>query len=203
MQSRAHTVGGISSLGMTSSDKLISAYLVLLIALVARALYYAEPVATSNPMSTCKKGGFLGLSCSAGCVKVKGKCIRTTSGKSASPPAPVPSTPSGHSLMRRRSVQNCLAAADAFESNALSQDGKAAAEYYLLAADAMNCALRMRGNGNILLLEGTSDTPENKRFWGQYGPRALTLVRTALSLDSSLKSDARARLIELDSFMCT
>jgi len=83
----------------------------------------------------------------------------------------------------------------------VNTDVKAAAQSRLLAADALNCAMRIRGNGNILLVEGTMDTPDNKRFWGQHGPRSLALVRAAMAAQPALQLDPRTKAIELDAFM--
>ena len=186
---------------MSKLQTLVSCYLVVLAALVARSVYYPA-AAVRDPEPTCKRGGFLNLGCSKGCVKAKGQCVWLAPPSVAAPSPPAAAGPSGHSLMKRRTVQNCLAAADAFEAEAeATTAGKAAAQLQMLAADAINCAMRTRGNGNILLVEGTSDTPENKKFWATHGPRALALVRAAISSDPSLAADARARVIELDAFM--
>ena len=76
--------------------------------------------------------------------------------------------------MRRRSVDNCLAAGAAYEAAAAAAGGgQAAAALQAKAAEALVCAMRIKGHGNILLLDGTLDTPENKRFWGEHGATAL------------------------------
>ena len=43
----------------------------------------------------------------------------------------------------------------------------------------MICAILIETNGNILVLEGTQDSPAFKQFWGTHGPRALANVRAA------------------------
>jgi len=100
--------------------------------------------------------------------------------------------------MKRRSVSNCLAAADVYEkvaAGALSLDE--VAELQLSAADAIVCAMRIKTNGNILVLEGTQDTPTNKKFWAEHGPRALALVRAAkIRLNSE-----RVASVEMDAFL--
>lgn len=171
---------------MVKLDTIVSSYLLLVFSLVVRSIYLAEPANVAAAPVGCKPG-FLGLGCAKGCSKVGGKCVQST----AAAPSPPPSGPSGHALMRKRSTQSCLAAADAFESSG----------ELMLAADALNCACRIRGNGNILLVEGTLDTPDNKKFWGQHGPKALVLIRAAFAADASLQADPRAKLIELDAFM--
>ncbi len=104
--------------------------------------------------------------------------------------------------MRKRSIDNCLGAADVYQSAAeLTADVPAAASLRLKAADALCCAMRIRGNGNILMLEGTLDTPSNKKFWGAHGPRALELVRAARAAHPPLRADPHATAVEMDAFM--
>ena len=136
----------------------------------------------------------MGKDCSAGCVKQKGKCV---------PAAAAPATPVAKAdmLMRKRTIDSCLKAADIYEANAAQSTGADAAALQLQAADALNCAMRIKTTGNILLLEGTLDTPPNKKFWAQHGPRALGLVRAAKAAHAPYKSDASAAAIEMDSFM--
>jgi len=121
------------------------------------------------------------------------------------PLAKTVSASEAYSLMKRRSLKNCLAAADIFEASAdaMTADVKAAAALRLSAADAINCAMRIKGTGNIILVEGTVDSPDNKRFWGAHGARALRLARLALSDDRSLQNDARAKSVEIDAFLYT
>ena len=67
---------------------------------------------------------------------------------------------------RPRSVDGCLKAADAYEQAAAAETTREArAIYQVRAADALCCAMRIRSNGNIPLIDGTLDTPEHKRFW--------------------------------------
>lgn len=104
--------------------------------------------------------------------------------------------------MRRRSISNCLAAADGYEAAAsATADATASSLLKLKAADAINCAMRIKGNGNIMILEGTLDTPANKKFWGAHGPRAYALVREARAANPALQSDAAAAAAEMDAFM--
>ena len=60
----------------------------------------------------------------------------------------------------------------------------------LKAADAINCAMRIETNGNIMVLEGTVDTPAAKKFWAKHGPRSLSLVRAAKK-DAAVAADVR------------
>ena len=126
---------------MPQKDTLILAFLALIGLLVARALYLSPPRAVADASAGCKPGGFLRMGCTKGCQKVAGKCVPAGSA-GPSPPPPPPTGPNGHALMRKRSVQSCLAAADAFEAAAATEDGAAAARSNLLAADALNCNTR-------------------------------------------------------------
>lgn len=107
------------------------------------------------------------------------------------------------SMMRKRSVDNCLVAARGYEAAAidLATDSARAAKLKVKAADALVCAMRVRGHGNILLLDSTLDTPSNKRFWGEHGTVALRLIREARAADHALARDAAAAVIEMDAFM--
>ena len=60
----------------------------------------------------------------------------------------------------------------------------------LKAADAINCAMRIETNGNIMVLEGTVDTPAAKKFWAKHGPRSLSLVRAAKK-DAAVAAEVR------------
>jgi len=101
--------------------------------------------------------------------------------------------------MRKRSVSSCLAAADIYEAAAAAA-GPATATMQLKAADAINCAMRIETNGNIMVLEGTVDTPAAKKFWAAHGPRSLSLIRAAKK-DAALAADAWFAATEMDSFM--
>merc|ERR1719181_1074782 len=67
--------------------------------------------------------------------------------------------------------------------------GPMTAMLQLKAADAINCAMRIETNGNIMVLEGTVDTPTAKKFWAKHGPRSLSLIRAAKK-DAAVAADA-------------
>ena len=53
----------------------------------------------------------------------------------------------------------------------------------LALADALACVIRIRTNGNVLLVEGGSDTPEHRAIWRQMAPEAVlrpTLMSIAI-----------------------
>lgn len=159
------------------------------------------------PTVQCTKAGFLGLGCQGkGCVRRSGQCVPvdTSSSTTASSTAAAAAS-KADSLMRKRTVANCLAAADQYEAaaKAAANGGsvQTIASYQLKAGDAINCAMRIHGTGNILLLDGTLDTPANKKFWGTHGPRALGLIKAARASHAPYASDAAATAMEMDAFM--
>ena len=187
----------------------IVAYCVLLIALTARSLLHPSDaaVAPSSPSTACRFS-WKQRKCSEGC---KLKSVLPLKCELAAPP---PKTPAavpaaagvpasrGDELLRKRTVDSCLAAADIFEaaSEREAEASEARATLQYKAADALNCAMRLRGHGNILLLEGTLDTPENKRFWGAHGARALRLAKAAKG-HAALAKLPSAAAAEMDAFM--
>eukprot|EP00965_Chrysotila_dentata_P250175 6209292-Pleurochrysis_carterae.AAC.1 len=82
-----------------------------------------------------------------------------------------------------RSAANCLAAADIFEAAAEAESGKAAADLLLKAADALTCAMRINGDGNLVLIDGVLDTPSNKQVCGK-----PSLARQGLSCHTRCSS---------------
>ena len=164
-----------------------------------------------------------GTSCLGdGCVKRKGKCVPASPAKGSTNGAskavgqnqvhaaegmflqagsPSISASKGHKYMRHRTIPNCLAAADHYEEAAAASSGAQVAAFHLKAGDALNCAMRIQGTGNIILLEGVLDTPSNKKFWGTHGPRALRLIRAAREAHPTLRHDAAAAAMEMDAFM--
>ena len=173
-------------------------------------LYMRKPPPPPAPNVQCKMG-FMRLSCSptAYCVRKSGQCVPSAVDGIAPAPSSAPSFQAAAKAHKadtlvarqRRSVDSCLAAADLYEEAADASTGAAAAEFQLKAGDALNCAMRIKGTGNILILEGTLDTPANKKFWGAHGPRALALIKSARAAHAPLRSDAAATAIEMDAFM--
>ena len=180
----------------------------VLLSLLAAVVTYLVPGLYSTsapppaPVITCKKTGPFGMHCSKGCTRSKGACVPAASSAAQPQAASAPSVAAADALMRKRSVDNCLAAADIYEAaSEVGSDVAASAVNKMHAADALNCAMRIKGTGNILLLEGTLDTPDNKKFWGAHGPRALTLVRAARAAHAPYRSDASSAAAEMDAFM--
>lgn len=186
---------------MALPKPLITAYVALIAVLVYRAIYY--PAALPSPPSKSTRRctfDWRRARCSAGCTfKVMGGCKPTDA--AAPPSAPAVDVSQADSLMRKRTVANCLAAADIYEAAAGPEATTGPArQLQLKAADAINCAMRIETHGNIMVLEGTLDTPAAKKFWAAHGQRALNLVRSAKK-DSALASEAFLANVEMDAFM--
>jgi len=148
-------------------------------AILFGVFFNKPPPELPPPPDTCSRRGFLWRKCSDGCVRQGSVCVpdrrlyaglRMPMGVTEVSRRPSPAR--AHDLMKKRTVPNCLAAADIFEAaaRAAHADAVAAAELKLMAGNALNCAMRIRGSGNILLLDGTLDTPANKKFWGEHLP---------------------------------
>ena len=158
-------------------QRMCVAYVFVIAALVARALVYPDASMSTLPPAApvCERTGV--FSCSKGCV-FRGKCVPRKA--SSAPVAPAISTARADELMKRRSVANCLAAADIYEAAAAaaaSPDLEAALR--LRTGEAVICAMRIKTNGNIVVLEGTQDSAAFKQYWATHGPRALANVRAA------------------------
>ena len=187
------------------------AYAVLLAALMYRAVQFPRelPGASPPPPPPCA-WEWRRARCSAGCTLRLPKGCTPVAASPAAPAAPAVDVSKADSLMRKRSVASCLAAADIFEEAALAEEAagstaKAGAAHpvallQLKAADALTCAMRIETKGNIMVLEGTIDTPAAKKFWAAHGPRAHSLAKAA-SKDPVLKKGAWMANTEMDAFM--
>ncbi|KAL1525553.1 hypothetical protein AB1Y20_020408 [Prymnesium parvum] len=157
-------------------EKAAGLYVTLILALTLRVLLNesAAPPPPPPPPVTCSWQRF---GCSPGCV-FRGKCVPR---KPAPPPPPKElSVSRADSLMKHRSIPHCLAAADIYEAAAAAApSAAAAAPLRLRAAEALVCAMRRHTNGNLMVVEGTQDTPAFKQYWATHGPRALSNVRAA------------------------
>lgn len=78
-------------------------------------------------------------------------------------------------LMKKRGSKNCEQAATLYRA-ALQADANNA-DLQLKTADALNCIMRTRGNGNLVLIDGLSDTPAHKKIWAKYAPEAWDLAQ--------------------------
>ena len=52
-------------------------------------------------------------------------------------------------------------------------------------ADALNAVMRIKTNANTILIDGTLDTPANKKIWKELGGEALPLAKAAYKADKN------------------
>lgn len=177
---------------MVAIDRTLSILASLVTAIFVYELTPYLPFSLAAPPLSieCTK---IGRGCSTGCKKSGGQCVPVSAASADTAKADI--------LMRKRSIESCLAAADIYEAAASvpALGVAASAALKMQAADAINCAMRIRTNGNILILEGTQDTAEFKKYWGMHGPRAYALVKAARA--AGAQKDAASTAIEMDAFM--
>ena len=65
-------------------------------------------------------------------------------------------------------------------------------------ADALNAVMRIKTNANALMIDGSLDTPANKRVWKSLGDEALPLARKAYD---ARPGDVKALAVYADAFM--
>ncbi|KAL3925025.1 MAG: hypothetical protein SGPRY_003753, partial [Prymnesium sp.] len=178
-------------------------YVILILLFTTRALVFgdangsnAEISPLSSAVTECKWKGF---GCSKGCV-FRGKCVprKDKSSPYSQTGRPI-STAKADSLMKHRTTSNCLEAADIYESAALSaSSSETQATLRLRAGEALICAMRIKTNGNLLVLEGTQESPAFKQYWASHGPRALAHVRAA---KTALPDSFAVASAEMDAFL--
>ena len=79
------------------------------------------------------------------------------------------------SLMKKRSLASVEKAVSLLRGAHLRDPDNL--EVKLELADALNTVMRIKTNANALVIEGTLDTPGNKRVWKTLGEEALPLAR--------------------------
>lgn len=99
-------------------------------------------------------------------------------------------------LMFRRKLKDVEIAANLYEEELRKAPEDSALELKL--ADALNTIMRIKTHSNTLLIEGLLDTPQNKRIWRQYGPKALALARKCRAKSPH---DCRVQAIFADAYM--
>ena len=65
-------------------------------------------------------------------------------------------------------------------------------------ADALNAVMRIKTNANTILIDGTLDTPANKKIWKELGGEALPLAKAAYK---ESPNDVRCLAVYADSYM--
>jgi tetratricopeptide (TPR) repeat protein len=100
------------------------------------------------------------------------------------------------SLIKKRTLSNCEKAVGllrgAHTRDPMNDDVK------LELADALNAVMRIKTHANALVIEGTLDTPGNKKVWKALGDEALPLARDVYK---SRPGDVRALAVYADAFM--
>jgi hypothetical protein len=99
-------------------------------------------------------------------------------------------------LMKKRSIVSCEKAVGLLRG-AHTRDPKND-DVKLELADALNTVMRIKTHANALVIEGTLDTPANKRVWKILGDEALPLARDVYK---ARPGDVRALAIYADAFM--
>ena len=79
--------------------------------------------------------------------------------------------------MKKRGLDNCKKAVQLYRS-ALTRDPDNI-ELKLELADALNAVMRIQTHANTLLIEGSLDTPANKKIWRELGEEAIALAKPA------------------------
>eukprot|EP00746_Dinoflagellata_sp_MGD_P010566 gnl/MRDRNA2_/MRDRNA2_121850_c0_seq1.p1 gnl/MRDRNA2_/MRDRNA2_121850_c0~~gnl/MRDRNA2_/MRDRNA2_121850_c0_seq1.p1 ORF type:complete len:384 (+),score=97.15 gnl/MRDRNA2_/MRDRNA2_121850_c0_seq1:73-1224(+) len=80
-----------------------------------------------------------------------------------------------------RTAADCELAASLYRNMLAQVDPKSSQgiELKIKTADALNAAMRLQTNGNVLMIEGAQDTPEHKKVWSRLAPGALELSKAA------------------------
>ena len=102
----------------------------------------------------------------------------------------------GLALLEKRGLANCQKAVAKFRQ-ALSAEPDNL-DLKLSLADALNCVMRIRTNGNALIIEGTSDTEPHKRIWAEMGPETLALAEAVYQ---ARPNDRAALAVYTDAYM--
>jgi len=99
-------------------------------------------------------------------------------------------------FMRKRGLKNCKEAVVLYRK--LLAEKRDDLDRKLNLADALNCVMRIQTNGNIPLIEGTSDTDPHKKIWAQMGPEALALAEAVYQ---ARPNDVRTLAVYTDAYM--
>jgi len=99
-------------------------------------------------------------------------------------------------MMKKRGLVNCKKAVGHFREALAAQPEDLDPKLDL--ADALNCVMRIRTNGNALIIEGSSDTEPHKKIWAQMGPETLALAEAVYQ---ARPNDLRALAVYTDAYM--
>jgi len=86
-------------------------------------------------------------------------------------------------LMKKegRSAADCERAASLYHAMLKQVHPKSAdaTSLRISTADALNAAMRLSTNGNVIMIEGSQDTPEHQEVWARFAPEAAALSKAA------------------------
>ena len=99
-------------------------------------------------------------------------------------------------LMKQRGLDKCEKAVGLLRSALKKEPGNI--ETAMELADALNAVMRIKTNANALVIDGSLDTPANKRIWKALGDEALPLAKKAYE---GRPGDVKALAVYADSFM--
>jgi len=94
-----------------------------------------------------------------------------------------------------RSVAQCQSSAGTFRAAVENRPEDALLRLQL--ADALNCIMRIKTNGNMLLISGTQDSKSNIKVWKEVGPEAWDNANRALA---ALPKNPQAASVYADAF---
>jgi hypothetical protein len=161
------------------------AYLSLLALLVAFATWTPRPTEAPPPPplpppAVCPARAF---KCPDGCARhgLWG-CRRAAGGVAAAAASGTdPDRVRAAALMRKRGLDNFKAAVVLLRT--VRPRFPDDVELKLELADALNSVMRVETNANSLVIQGTLDTPENKKIWRTLGEEAMPLAKAAHAAD--------------------
>lgn len=102
----------------------------------------------------------------------------------------------GEEALATWGVAGCERAHTAFSEALQVQPDDAMAQ--LKAAEALVCILRIRTHGNLVMFDGTNDTPSHRALWQKLAPRATSLARAGLA---KRPADIWARGVYAEAYM--
>lgn len=99
-------------------------------------------------------------------------------------------------LMVKRGRKNLKEAASLYKKALAAKPGDI--DLMLKAADALNGLIRATTDGNSVLVDGTSDTPKNKKIFGTLGKESLELAEVAIK---ARPNNLRAHAVYTDAYI--
>lgn len=99
-------------------------------------------------------------------------------------------------LMKKRGLKNLKKAVEIYKAELAKKPGDV--DLMLKTADALNGVIRVRTNGNSVLIDGTSDTAANKKIFGTLGKESLALAEKVIA---KRPKDVKAHAVYTDSYI--